>query len=973
MKVRAAVTLTLAAVMATSIAWSADEPLTTVIVTGSRIARPEFDNLQPTSVVTGEFIDARGQTNVIDALNEIPAFGPPTASAVGAQGSSFGVGQSFADFFSLGSQRTLTLVNGRRFVSSNTPSVFGPDNSGQQVDLNVIPTKLVERIDVVAVGGAPVYGADAIAGTVNIILRKKYEGLDVDTQYGQTGLGDAENYRVRALAGTNFADGRGNLVANVEFNKTKGLVVNDRQRTRDQFSYVAPADASPFDQVLVKNLRFNVLSFGGVPLLVDFIPNGGGVTNAMGVPLAFAPNGNLVPFDLGDVSGEVITSVGGDGLNLGDVTNLLTPQERTLVTGLGSFQISDKVRAFGEAWYSNTKATRTTSQPIFNSLLFGNAGDPSGNLVFDINNPFLTPQARSIIQQQLIDNDLDPTTFFLARANTDIATGRAEGETDIARFVLGLDGDVELFGNQYKWEVSGNYGRSESDSTQPDIVQQNFLNALNAVRDPSGNIVCAPGAVSSPVRTRSSTCAPLNLFGFGAPSQAARDYITTSADTTSTISQRVFNANISGPLFELPAGKVEAVLGYENRRETFKFKPDDFFGQGLGRSVQIGGISGDFETDEVFTELLVPIFSPGQDIPGLHSLQFEGALRYVDHSIAGGDPTYTTGLRYAPVRDVQFRANSTTAIRSPSVQEAFNPTVPAFSTANDPCDRRFINAGPNPAQRAANCSAAGIPANFTSQIVNATGMVSVSGNLNLENEEADSDSIGVVVRPRWVPNLTVAVDWIRIELDNAIVGLSATQVLEACFDSANFPAEPLCGAIDRNPNGQVAFVRTSTQNAGLLKFKGVTSEINYALDLNRFGALNFGVKYFNLHELTTRVGSGDVDHAAGEIGTSKHQGTVSVTYTKNDFSWLVQGNFIGKAKADVDELPTARDVKGVDNWYLFNSTFSYKVDKHLSTRLIVDNVFDRDPPFPVPALGGTITYFRGLLGRNFSLALNYSF
>jgi outer membrane receptor protein involved in Fe transport len=977
MKIRAITPLTtVVALVATAPAWSqqANESVTTVVVTGSRIARPDLDNLEPTVSVTSERIEERLQTNIIDVLNEIPAFAPPTTSAVGLQGSSFGVAQSFSDFFGLGSQRTLTLVNGRRFVSSNTPSIFGPDNAGNQVDLNLIPTQLVERLDVVAVGGAPVYGADAIAGTVNFILKKSFEGFNVDTLVGQSARGDGENYRVRALAGTNFFEDRGNAVASLEFTKSKGLTQQDRARTRAQLFFTDPADPdSPFDQELILNRRVNAVEFGGIPLLGDSIPEFAGFTDAMGNVLRFAPDGSLVPFDFGTRTGDLITSNGGDGLNLGQVSTLLSPQERANATFLVNFKFTDNVRGFGEAWYANTKGERITSQPVFNTALFDAAGNPDGNLILSIDNPFLTTASRNFIQQQLLDAMVDdPTVFQLARANTDLQSGRAEAETDLVRFVAGVEGDLEFFGKQYQWEVSANYGRTETDSSEPQLVQQNFLNALDAVRDGNGNIVCRPGSTNAPIATLSSTCAPLNLFGLGAPSQAARDYITTIADTNTTISQRVFNANIGGPIFDLPAGSVQAVIGAENRRETSSFDPGAFFQQALGRSIPITGLSGEFETDEAFGEVLVPIFSPGQNIPGLHLLELDGKLRYVDHSIAGDDTTDTVGVRYAPVRDVLLRANSTKSIRSPAIQETFNPTAPAFATANDPCDTRFRNTGPNPAQRQANCAAAGLPANFQSNIVRFTSRISVSGNLNLDNEEADSETIGAVFKPRWVPNLNIAVDWIRIEIDNAITSLSATQVLEACFDSTMPIAQtPLCGNIDRDGGGQVTFVRTGTQNAAFVKFKGVQTQIDYSYDLGRFGRIGVDIKYFNLHELTTRVGSGDADHQDGELGFSKHQGDVNLNYQLKNLSASLQTQYVGKAEFDVDELPNARNIRGVNEWYLFNTSLGYRVSDNWSARLVLNNLFDTSPPFP--STGSTPVYFRGLLGRTFSASALYKF
>ena len=189
------------------------EELAEVVVTGSRIARPELDRLQPTIVLDSEYLDRHAYTNVIDALNELPAFGEPDNSLKGGQSrESFGVGQSFANLFSLESKRTLVLVDGRRFVPANTPSTLGPTGSGgEQVDLNVIPTQLIDRIETIAVGGAPIYGSDAIAGTVNIILKHDYTGLEIDALAGISGQRDARQERLRLIAGNNFAGGRGDV------------------------------------------------------------------------------------------------------------------------------------------------------------------------------------------------------------------------------------------------------------------------------------------------------------------------------------------------------------------------------------------------------------------------------------------------------------------------------------------------------------------------------------------------------------------------------------------------------------------------------------------------------------------------------------------------------------------------------------------------------------------------------------------
>ncbi|HEX8554701.1 MAG TPA: TonB-dependent receptor [Sphingomonas sp.] len=941
----------------------------TIVVTGSRIARAGYDTLQPTTVVDNELIEARGYTNIGEALSEQPAFGAPGSSPVGAQ-STFGPAQTFVNFFSLGSQRTLTLVNGRRFVSANTATIFGPTNPGSQVDLNLIPTRLIDRIETIAVGGAPIYGSDAIAGTVNLILRRDFKGLEVDAQYGITEDGDAREYRFRGLAGASFLDDRANLTVSAEYSNAAGLVATDRPLTAaGRFFTAPPASAnSPFDQVLFENRRITAFTAGGVPLISPGASprsTGVGVRDAQGNVVQFGPGGALIPFNFGTATGSSINASGGNGFNLAEVTNLLSPTERLIGTALASFQVADNVRLFGEAWYARTTGTNIVDQPAYNTALFGPVGDPAGPLQISINNPFLTPQARATIAANL---PVGQDVFFLSRANTDISTGRATSRQQLYRFVGGLEGNFNVGDREFAWEISGNYGRATGRGVVPELNQQNFLNALNAIRDPSGNIVCAPGALNSPVAALSATCAPLNLFGQGAPSQAARDYITTIARPVTRNTQRTFTASVTGPLFRLPGGNVEVVAGYENRRETTSFEPGAFYEQGLGRSIPISPVSGRFTTNEVFGELRVPIISPDMGLGFIHRLELEGAARWVDHSIAGGALTWTAGARLAPVRDITFRGNFTRSIRAPAITEAFNPSSQAFETANDPCDIRFIGSGPDPARRAANCAAAGVPAGLTSNIVEFTIPVTVAGNANLENEVADSWTVGAIIQPRFLPRFSLAVDWVDIRLNQAIVTLGAEQTLEACFDAPSFPSA-ICSNVQRDPAGQVTFIQTGFANAASLDFQGLTASMSWRTPLPTFlgedAELGLSANYLYIDKLEQRVGAGDIDLQRGALGNSKHQATVNATYRNGPFNWLVQGQYTGPAVFDPNESTGTRDPQGVDDFLLFNTTFNWDINDRFGFRFIVNNVADVKPPYPVPGGGGTVTYFPGILGRSF--------
>ena len=946
-----------------------------IVVTGSRIRQANRDTIEPSIVISSAQIEQRGLTSIGDVLEDQPAFGPPSSNPVGGQSGSFGSGQTFINFFGLGSQRTLTLVNGRRYVSSNTASIFGPVAAGSQVDLNTIPTLMVDRIETIATGGAPIYGSDAIAGTVNIILRDEFEGLRLDAQYGLAGEGDAPEYRVGALGGISFGDGRGNIVAAVEYNKTEGLLYTDRERTARGLFYVSPNDPdSPFDNILIEDRRIPILSEFGAPVLTDFVVGfGDDIVDAAGNTLVFDARGNLVPLDFGERFG-LVNSSGGNGFSLDPLSNLLSPIERYLGAVQAKYEFTDSVEAFAEFQYANSKGTELRAQPVYNTALFDDAGTPDGNLIIPISNPFLSPEARATIAAQLPDGQ---DFFYLGRANTDISTGVGSSTVEVYRVAGGLRGDFALGARNLNWEVSGLYGRSKTKGRSPQVVQQNFENALAG---------CPAAAPASPIQTVSLTCVPFNPFG-NQNSQAVADYITTIANPTALNEQYDFIATIGGDLLSIWSGDVAFSLGYEHRNESAEFDPGAFFfGQvdpddpdgprmQFGRSIPIDRVSGSYNTDEVFGELLIPLISPAMEVPFVNLLEAKGAARYVDNSLTGGDLTWTAGGRYKPVPDLAIRGNFTRSIRAPAITELFNPTSATFVTADDPCDNRFINSGPNPAQRQANCQAAGLPANFTSNIVDFTTDASLSGNTDLENEQADSWTIGAVFTPRFARGLTLSVDWVDISLTGAIQEVNAEGTLEACYDANDFP-NSACDRIDRGTDGQVDFIRTGFLNAASYDYQGLIADLNWRMATPFLGAdssLGFRGSYQYIDKLEQRVGSGDLTTLRGGIGFSKHQGTLGVTYANGDFGAFTQVQYIGQAVVDPDAEPSAYDTFERDEVVFVDMGVSFKADDRMIFRIIVENVFDKNAPFPSPAGGGVVTYFDGILGRYFKAAATIDF
>ena len=528
----------------------------------------------------------------------------------------------------------------------------------------------------------------------------------------------------------------------------------------------------------------------------------------------------------------------------------------------------------------------------------------------------------------------------------------------------------------------GNFGRSISNGSSPQVITQNFNNAVDAVLSPTGTITCRPGFVSANIPARSSTCAPLNVFGQGNASRAALDYITADATARNTNEQVVATASITGEPFQLPGGGVGLVLGYEHRDERAAFQPGQYyFGdpqpdgtrKNYGAGSNIDPIRGGFYTNEGFGELRLPLVSDTMGWRFIKTFELKAAARYVQNSQAGGDFTWTGGGRLSPATGFTFVGNFTRAIRAPAITEAFNPTSPTFVLANDPCDSRFITGGPNPARRAANCAAAGIVQPFQSNIVDFTSRGSVAGNPSLQNEIANSWTVGIQARPTFVPRLAINADWINIELKNAIVSLGAQDIFNACYDATSI-ANDFCARIDRDKAGQATFVRSGYLNASSIKYQGLLAGIAYTIPtpfLGATGKVSLNGQYQYVDKLERRAGTGDITTIGGTIGFSKHKATANIDYNSDTLSLQLQAQYLGPARFNADEPTTARDIGGIGGVVFVNASAAINIDKRLVLRMAIDNLLDRGVPYPAladPNGQATRTYFSGIIGRSFRMS-----
>lgn len=946
-----------------------------VIVTGSRIERTGIDTIQAATVTDQAEIERRGYTNLIQALQDTPGFAPASNSALQTSQGTLGIAQSYANFFGLGSQRTLTLVNGRRFVSSNTASGIGSAAApGSQVDINLIPVKLTERIETVAIGGAPIYGSDAIAGTINFILRRDYEGLEIDGQASISEVGDAANQTVQLLFGRNLLDDRLNVVLAGEYSRQEGMLLSDR--FPEFLSLASSGDTDRTNGIPALTLiqqRIAILTEYGLPHF-DVIPTDGTYLTLDGRSVAdggtrvqFDGGGNLIPFVpgarfIGDSGGAFRN--GGDGVNPADHALLLSPNERMVFNLLTNYDVTDSINIYFEGSYAHTEGTKLSDLFQFASL---GLGGPLVSIRAD--NAFLTPQAQAVLAANGITGD---ETFTLSRNLNDIADSRpATNELDVWQVAAGIRGEFDIWGESLSWDVSYNYGHSKNVAEFNQINQDRFLAAIDAV-NVGGTIQCRSGG----------SCLPLNILGGSWDREAANAVIDVGIGTSINKLEEI-QANIGG---NLPFGLVAPIafnIGAATRSERGEFIGNDIINGGLSL---LGGALAfpdaperGFRTYEVFGEMRIPLIDEELGLPVIRNAEFEGAIRYVDHSTAGGDITWSAGGRLEPrlgrfAEGLVLRGVFTHAIRAPAIRELFLNETPVARAGNDLCAPSRIDSGPNPAVRRANCTAAlaavGVtdPAAFNPTTNGLSPIGTLGGNPNLDNERADSWSVGFVWQPVFVPRLRLTMDYSRVDLTGAISQFTLASAQAACYDSPNFPNEGACQAFRRYTAAEAAAVTRTTRVAGdiaegylesffnsaRLKFSGIIAEADYRIPVANFlnpngdmGAIRLGLKAFHIDSFETQASGAAVPvEAAGTVGTPEWRlnGRVGFSFDPVDLDVQVVWNSstVGSLTQTIEDTP----VNEYGDYTLVNTTLGFDVDDSVRLQFIVRNLFDVELPLP---------------------------
>ncbi|MQR99737.1 TonB-dependent receptor domain-containing protein, partial [Gluconobacter aidae] len=950
-------------------------------------------------------IKKRGYTDIgIALIRENPAFGVGDNSPIGSQGS-FGAGQSYTSLLNLGSQRTLTLIDGMRMVGGETASLYGA-GSGSQVDISAIPTSLLKGVDTKLGGAGAAYGADAVAGVVNYQLDDHFTGVDFNAQGNWSQKLDAPGEKITFKVGHDFDHGKGGMVFDVEYRNQGGMLDNDRPYLtgRNATTYVRQpiGGTGKYTYNLAQGARNVIASVTGVPQLTGENPPvyGGqvvdGISNAAGQPLMFSSNGqSLVPMTWNYATKSPTTVVGGNGTALQDYNQLYTPTQKLNLTLLGHYDITDHIHATWQGWYARGTASSEVGQGTWNTPLFAdpltmdnyhNYGEVNGAYALSTNNPYLSSSARTTIVNALSAAGLPTDTFYMSRLNQDLDAGLYQTTMQMYRFQGGLNGDFDAVGRHFNWKVRGEYSRYLNDTWQPSIVTQNLINALDATTDASGNIVCAPGYTSAPIKTRSSTCAPFNPFGTGQATPAARDYIIADAHQKNANAQRDIQAEISSTVMRLPAGDVRWDIGYEHRREGYRFDPGAFsrgWEQSDGSYLQYGNSTslpptgGAYHTHEVFGELDVPLVSPNMHVPGVYSLSATANGRYINNSMTGGYWTYMFGGAWWPTQDIGLSGNYARSVRNPSVTELFSPQSTDYEDGIDPCSSAGLNAGPNPAVRAANCAKAGIKQPFESNFNNFTVKGTAGGNSKLKNEVSTSYTGTLELRPHFIRGFDFRGSFVDVKINNAVTYLDAQDIMDGCYDSTSYgPNNAYCAAFTRGADGQLESFTAGYYNIANYETQALQANITYNTPLSRFGlpssAGEIGLTGNYVHYLKSQQSYlGNTYLLTGTTSSPNDNFTLNANYIRGPFTLQWQTLWYGPSHYAVQVPATQYFANKRPSFAMFNLTLGYEITKNFSANFMVNNITNALPKYP-----GTVSltrYYDAIIGRSFQMNLGVHF
>ncbi len=890
-----------------------------IVVTGSRIRRPDLESASPVAVVDSQQIQSQGIVNTQDLLQKLPQVGIPGLSRTNSNFATAGNGIATINLRNLGDSRTLVLVNGRRFV----PGVAGTS----VVDVNNIPADFVDRIEVVTGGASAIYGSDAIAGVVNYVLKTDMQGITARAQYGLTSRGDNPNYTASISGGTKFgADDRGSIIANVTYSKDLGLLSRKRAISAEDCSNLGcgPQSYSSYSA----QGRFELRNGAGASA------NTGGFGSNL---FSFDPDNNVV-------------AGGGDGFNRNSVRRISTPVERYLATGAAQYEFSPAVTAFLEGTYAKTKSSSQIEALALDSALDVGRG-------YSIDNPYIPASIRAQIAARNSDGiaDNNVTSIAFRRRQNEVFSRSSDNDRDTFRFAGGFRGAIAP---KWSYEVSGVYGQLIDRTSSQDIDITRYANALDATTDATGAIVCRDPAA------RAAGCAPINLFGYDTASAAASAYVQSAVPRAVRIknTQFVANASVNGSLFALPYGDVQVAFGGEYRREKSSENWDALTNAGQNSGNVTPDTIGSFNVKELFGEIDIPIL---KNLPFANSLSLQGAARYSDYSTIGTVFSWNAGAEYSPFRGLRFRGNYAVANRAPNINELFSSQSETFPPGLiDPCEGvTATSAGTYDTACRAIPGVANAVRNGGTFQYSLADKQSINGfdggNRNLQEERGKTLTLGAVIAPDQVRGFSLTVDYFDIKLSNAIDIIPRQTSIQQCLATGQ---TQFCDNVIRFDN--TGFIRTvNAQNINIAdtKTRGIDVNARYgrALGLAADDRLDFSVLYTHTMKYETQsdpaapVFSGVGNLEYGRVFRDKVNATASYSAGPFSVNWTttylspmvdtVRSEFSEYSSDYSDEIASHNEIAAR---FYHDVQLRARVGEASQMEMFagVTNLFDRKPP-----------------------------
>ncbi len=919
----------------------AEGPIQTVQVTGSRIPSAGAESPSPLQVLTSADIAASGATNLQELLLKNPTLGTPAISRTNSNFSTSSAGVATVDLRNLGIARTLVLVNGRRFVSGI------PGESA--VDLNVIPTDFIERVELLTGGSSATYGSDAVAGVVNIITKRNFNGFTLDVQGGQSSKHDDTKKKFSATWGVSSADGNSNIMTHFGYSKQGAVYSKDRAVSAvDQNSEGDPDD-------LFKVIR---------PFYSSYAPQGRFYHDTGN--FTFDRNGNVIPWNTNGSATQAAT-----GFNRSEFRSIAVPTDRYLLATTGTWAINENHSVFFEGNYASTRVT-TMLEPF--ALGAEDIYPASGGQVpaeFLVNGTLRrNPLVPQYLYDRISDNDGDGLAdYYFTRRLAEVGNRGSKANRDTFRLATGAKGNFNLV-KEWNYEAYVAYGQTkESQSSNGQVNVLNFRNALEAYQDiddenDNGNtaeVICRdPNA-------RLQGCVPINVFGYNSISPEALKYVTAPGSLETRVTQKLAGGSLSGEVYDLPAGPLGVAVGFEWRGEESSSEADALTQAGLNAGNALPPTFGKFNVKEAFAEVRVPIV---KDLPFAKRLDFSGAARRGNYSTVGYTTSWNAGFEWAPIADVKIRATRALSTRAPNINELYQPAQQTFpADIVDPCVG--VTATSTGVRDAACRAAPGVLANINANgsfTLNQADIQGISGydrgNPNLQEEKGWSTTIGVVWTPRSIPvirNFTFTVDYFDIKIADALVFMPRQYALENCYSGDG----SLCGVITRRPAqvgsnsaGSLEYIDSLVNNSGGKATEGVDVTASWA-DRVGPGRLSGKLAWTWLREgYDVPTPGASRDYWAGELGAAKQRASLNLAYKWGPWSVSGATTFIGKSALDdqfLAQLDIPRNGVRVGSKTYQDFQLSYEFRKKWELYLGLDNAFDTKAPPIVSGLPGDVT------------------